>query len=73
MPTFAGSDRIAMEQHPYYAFNGEGSEDVTPYISAPCSDWGDLINGTQNSFGVTTAGEWSLGFNDCASSFLGLF
>jgi glucan 1,3-beta-glucosidase len=65
LPTFAGSDRIAVEQHPYYAFNGKGSEDVVPYIPAPCGDWGPMMNATQTTYGVATAGEWSLAFNDC--------
>jgi hypothetical protein len=30
-------------------------------------NWKNLINGTQQSFGVTTTGEFSLGFNDCKS------
>jgi glucan 1,3-beta-glucosidase len=63
LPTFQGADRIALEQHPYFAFNGEGSEDVVPYIPQPCSGWESMMS--QTAFGVTTAGEWSLGFNDC--------
>jgi hypothetical protein len=41
-----------------------------PYITAPCENWGSMINGSQKSFGVTIAGEFSLGFNDCKSPFL---
>lgn len=65
LPGFQGSDRIALEQHPYFAFDGKGSADVVPYITAPCSSWANMMNSSQQSFGVTTAAEWSLGFNDC--------
>lgn len=67
LPTFNGSDRIALEQHPYFAFDGKGSLDVVPYIPAPCQAWGAMMNNSQKSFGVTTGGEFSLGFNDCAA------
>jgi len=63
LPTFDGADRIALEQHPYFAFNGQGSTDISSYINQPCNSWGDMMN--QKNFGVTTAGEFSLGFNDC--------
>jgi len=65
LPTFVGSDRIAVDQHPYFAFNGRGSRDVVPYIPQPCQTWGPMMNTSQTTFGVTTAGEWSLAFNDC--------
>jgi hypothetical protein len=65
LASFQGADRVSLEQHPYFAFDGLGSEDVVPYIIKPCTSWKDLINGTQQSFGVTVAGEFSLGFNDC--------
>jgi hypothetical protein len=65
LPTFVGSDRIALEEHPYFAFDGKGSLDVVPYIPAPCQAWGPMMNKSQKSFGVTTGGEFSLGFNDC--------
>jgi hypothetical protein len=65
LPTFVGADRIAIEQHPYFAFDGAGNLDPKPYIPRPCDSWAKLINDTQKQNGVTTAGEWSLGFNDC--------
>jgi len=63
----SGSDRIALEPHPYFAFNGAGSTDIAPYIIQPCQAWGTMMNTSQQTFGVTTAGEWSLAFNDCES------
>ena len=65
LPNFTGSDRIALEQHPYYAFDGAGAGDVVPYVVRPCGDWGGMMNASQVGFGVTTGAEWSLGFNDC--------
>lgn len=62
---FVGTDRIALEQHPYFAFDGAGAVDVVPYIPRPCSQWGNMMNTSQTKFGVTTAAEFSLGFNDC--------
>ncbi|KZV88445.1 glycoside hydrolase [Exidia glandulosa HHB12029] len=61
----AGADRIALEQHPYFAFGAGNAPDIAPFISRPCTDWGPALNESQSAFGVTTAGEWSLGFNDC--------
>lgn len=69
LPNFTGSDRIALEQHPYYAFDGAGAGDVVPYIVRPCGDWGGMMNASQVGFGVTTGAEWSLGFNDCECGF----
>jgi len=68
LPGFEGSDRIALEQHPYVAFDGRGSADVAAYITAPCTGWAEMMTSDQQTFGVTTAAEWSLGFNDCASA-----
>ena len=61
----AGSDRVALEPHPYFAFDGAGAASITPYINQPCTAWGATFNTSQTAFGVTTAGEWSLAFNDC--------
>lgn len=67
---YTGSDRMAMEQHPYFAFDGAGAEDVVPYISRPCSDWAGMMDSSQRTFGFTSAAEFSLGFNDCISVFI---
>ena len=67
MKGYVGSDRFALEQHPYFAFDGAGAEDVTPYISRPCSSWAGMMDDSQQTFGFTTAAEFSLGFNDCIS------
>lgn len=69
LSTFSGSDRIAVEQHPYFAFDGAGAEDVVSYIPRPCSDWAGMMDTSRRTLGVTTAAEFSLGFNDCISVF----
>ena len=67
---YVGSDRFALEQHPYFAFDGAGAVDITPYITRPCSAWGTVMDTSQRTFGFTTAAEFSLGFNDCISVFI---
>ena len=70
MKAFVGADRIALEQHPYFAFDGAGAVDITPYITRPCSGWAGLMDDSRQTFGITTAAEFSLGFNDCISVFI---
>ena len=70
LPTFTGADRMSVDMHPYFAFDGTGSIDVVPYIPIPCGTFSTSITGSQRSFGVTVAGEWSIGFNDCDYSSL---
>ncbi|KAG2015231.1 exo-beta-1,3-glucanase [Coprinopsis cinerea AmutBmut pab1-1] len=71
-----GGDRIFMDMHPYFAFNGgqtrvdpiangtgSGAGGVWPGIA--CQRWNALFSNSRSEFGVTVAGEWSNGFNDC--------
>ncbi|KAF8911676.1 glycoside hydrolase superfamily [Gymnopilus junonius] len=70
-----GADRVALDSHPYFAFDnspatdpidtgtGSGAGGVWP--SEACNRWMDTFNASRNAFGVTYAGEWSNGFNDC--------
>jgi glucan 1,3-beta-glucosidase len=69
-----GSDRIALDTHPYVAFNGETFTDPIATGTgagaggtwpARACGWGKGINGTQTLFGVTVAGEFSNAINDC--------
>jgi hypothetical protein len=88
-----GSDRISLDTHPYFAFNGgtntdpidsgTGSKAGGTWPSKACG-WGSdiktrcvflwstaefstelLIDNSQTAFGVTLAGEFSNGINDC--------
>ncbi|KAJ7054682.1 glycoside hydrolase family 5 protein [Mycena amicta] len=71
-----GSDRIILDTHPYFAFDGQPnnapiatSEDPASagggWPKQACNAWGASINNSQTAFGVTVAGEFSNGYNDC--------
>ncbi|KAJ7355225.1 glycoside hydrolase [Mycena albidolilacea] len=71
-----GSDRIIMDTHPYFAFSGNPqnapiatSEDPDDaggqWPRLACSSWASSLNNSRSQFGVTVAGEWSNGYNDC--------
>ncbi|KAJ7235008.1 glycoside hydrolase superfamily [Mycena haematopus] len=82
LPTWAGflagSDRIMLDTHPYFAFDGQpnlapiatgtgvdgvGAGGIWP--AQACNAWGPSINASRAAFGVTVAGEFSTGYNDC--------
>ncbi|KAI6101447.1 glycoside hydrolase family 5 protein [Pisolithus croceorrhizus] len=70
-----GSDRIMIDTHPYFAFDGEpnnapiatgtGLQAGGTWPQTACNSWGPSINQSQVGFGVTIAGEFSVGYNDC--------
>ena len=60
-----GADRLALDVHPYFAFDGANNNPLASYVSQPCSRWGQDINTTQSTFGVISAGEWAVAINDC--------
>ncbi|KAI5120169.1 hypothetical protein M0805_008436 [Coniferiporia weirii] len=63
---FAGSDRINLDNHPYFAFDGQPNlEPIDAWPTMACNSWGSNINNSQLAFGVTVAGEFSNGINDC--------
>jgi hypothetical protein len=77
----SGSDRIALDTHPYLAFSGGATTEpinVGTGINAGGSwpgracGWSSLITNNQQSFGVSIAGEFSNGFNDCGLFLLGV-
>ncbi|KAF8509917.1 glycoside hydrolase family 5 protein [Gautieria morchelliformis] len=59
------ADRVSMDTHPYFAFGGQSSAAISSYAPQACSTWGPMINNSMGAFGMTTAGEFSLGTNDC--------
>jgi glucan 1,3-beta-glucosidase len=60
-----GSDRIALDTHPYLIFYGDISEaPLSQQVGTPCG-WADAMNSSWANYGVSTAGEWSLAINDC--------
>ncbi|KAH9916675.1 glycoside hydrolase superfamily, partial [Fomitopsis serialis] len=75
-----GSDRVILDTHPYFAFDNEpnnepvnvtanGTADASVYggqwPQMACSAWGPGMNASRSAFGVTIAGEFSNGINDC--------
>ncbi|KAJ7777689.1 glycoside hydrolase family 5 protein [Mycena maculata] len=73
-----GADRVVLDTHPYFAFNGQpddapiatgtGADPAGaggPWPRQACSAWGSSINASRSAFGVTVAGEFSNGYNDC--------
>ncbi|KAF7328260.1 Glycoside hydrolase family 5 protein [Mycena venus] len=71
-----GSDRIVMDTHPYFAFSGQPNTQPIATGTDPsdaggqwpglaCSSWGSSLNNSRSNFGVTIAGEFSNGYNDC--------
>ncbi|KAH8103524.1 glycoside hydrolase family 5 protein [Cristinia sonorae] len=72
------SDRIIMDTHPYFAFNGQPNNEPIniPADGDPtqfggkwplqaCRSWASGMNTSRSNFGITFAGEFSNGFNDC--------
>ncbi|KAI0628401.1 glycoside hydrolase [Trametes polyzona] len=74
-----GSDRVALDIHPYFAFNGkanreplnitadggDGQEMGGQWPLLACTSWGAMMNNSRANFGITNAGEFSNAINDC--------
>ncbi|KAJ6565741.1 glycoside hydrolase superfamily, partial [Mycena sp. CBHHK59/15] len=71
-----GSDRVILDTHPYFAFDQQpndapiatgtdASDEGGVWPKQACSAWGPGINNSRSAFGVTVAGEFSNGYNDC--------
>ncbi|KAG6382083.1 glycoside hydrolase family 5 protein [Boletus reticuloceps] len=70
-----GSDRIILDTHPYFAFNGNSNTQPIAtgtglqaggiWPTTACDAWADSMNASQTAFGVTIAGEFSNGYNPC--------
>lgn len=69
-----GSDRVILDSHPYFAFTGPSNSPIASGTGSgaggvwplqACNAWGNGFNASRNNFGVTVAGEFSAGFNDC--------
>ncbi|KAF9269496.1 glycoside hydrolase [Marasmius fiardii PR-910] len=60
-----GGDRIALDSHPYTAFgDNQSPASWDSQYQTPCN-WGNEFNQSMSDFGLSSAGEWSLGINDC--------
>lgn len=70
-----GADRLIMDTHPYFAFGGGPNNDPIAtgtgldaggiWPAQACNAWGPTGNTSRVNFGVTIAGEFSNGYNDC--------
>ncbi|KAF8589506.1 glycoside hydrolase family 5 protein [Ramaria rubella] len=61
-----GSDRILLDTHPYFAFDGSpNTQPLSVFDTMPCNSWAKGMNDSQDAFGVTVAGEFSNAVNDC--------
>ncbi|CCO32664.1 putative glucan 1,3-beta-glucosidase D [Rhizoctonia solani AG-1 IB] len=59
------SDRVAMDTHPYFSFGSVDTDPITSQTTKPCTAWGANVNTSMTNYGMTAAGEFSNGFNDC--------
>ncbi|CAE6479170.1 unnamed protein product [Rhizoctonia solani] len=60
-----GSDRVALDAHPYFCFGDQDTGAITTQTNKPCAARAQSFNTSMSSFGMTTAGEFSNAFNDC--------
>ncbi|SGY89872.1 BQ5605_C039g11774 [Microbotryum silenes-dioicae] len=60
-----GSDRVALDRHPYLCFATPNNDGLSYQAAKPCSYWASEMNQTAKDFGLAIAGEWSLAINDC--------
>ncbi|KAF9002759.1 glycoside hydrolase superfamily [Cyathus striatus] len=71
----AGSDRIMLDEHPYFSFGGPQPDPLGvlgpngqpggPWPQRACDNWGPSTNQSRTNFGVVFAGEFSASPNDC--------
>ncbi|EJF57265.1 glycoside hydrolase [Dichomitus squalens LYAD-421 SS1] len=73
-----GADRLALDTHPYFAFDGQQNREPVNITAdgdstqlggqwplQACNSWGKSLNDSRSAFGVTMAGEFSNAINDC--------
>ncbi|MBW0491672.1 hypothetical protein O181_031387 [Austropuccinia psidii MF-1] len=60
-----GADRIGMDSHLYFCFQGQNTDTVAANSVKPCQQWAGTLNTTISNFGVGVVGEFSLAINDC--------
>lgn len=77
----AGADRMALDQHPYFAF--EGITDPVAVVGPSgqyggnwpiqaCTNWLPGAEAARAGFGVTVTGEFSAALNDCGLFMIGV-
>ncbi|KAG8998556.1 hypothetical protein FRB94_006766 [Tulasnella sp. JGI-2019a] len=64
---FPGSDRLALDVHPYFAFGEQSNTPMSAQGLRACTTWGPGTNASIGAFGITAAGEFSNAINDCGT------
>ncbi|TFK63908.1 glycoside hydrolase [Pluteus cervinus] len=59
-----GADRLALDQHPSFAFNVTEQDAVSDLVRRPC-DWAVATNHSSEHFGITLGGQFNGAVNDC--------
>jgi hypothetical protein len=77
-----GADRLTLDTHPYFAFDGQPNTNPIDTGTGPgaggtwpqaaCSTWAPSMNTSRVAFGTTIAGEFSNGINDCGLFLIGV-
>ncbi|CAA7271152.1 unnamed protein product [Cyclocybe aegerita] len=77
-----GSDRIILDEHPYFAFGGINTDPIAAvgdtgiaggqWPLSACNAWGPATNSSRRNFGVTFGGEFSASPNDCGLFMVGV-
>lgn len=68
----SGSDRVAVDQHPYLAFPTTPNTNPWSTQWASVCSWAGGTNDSQTNFGLTIGGEWSMAINDCGLWLVGV-
>ncbi|KAG8863719.1 hypothetical protein FRB96_007556 [Tulasnella sp. 330] len=64
---FPGSDRLALDIHPYFSFAEQSNAPIAAQGLRACQTWGSGTNSSMGAFGITAAGEFSNAINDCGT------
>ncbi|KAF8274934.1 glycoside hydrolase family 5 protein [Lactarius quietus] len=62
-----GSDRVALDYHPYLCFGTQITTAMSANVNQPCLTWAASMNDSMTAFGLTSAGEFSNAINDCGT------
>ncbi|CED85254.1 E [Phaffia rhodozyma] len=61
-----GADRVTLDTHTYFAFDGTPhAAGLSGLSTLACQVWGSRINTTSQNFGLANGGEFSFAPNDC--------
>ncbi|GAA95847.1 glycoside hydrolase family 5 protein [Mixia osmundae IAM 14324] len=61
----SGADRLGLDRHPYLAFSNLQNNPLQYEATVPCQQWAAGLTASNEAFGLSIAGEYSLAINDC--------